>query len=961
MSTTWQPNPEGLNQILTVLRNVTNAQYINQVEAVCTHTRAPPNTNNPFFFFTHTWGDKQAVREYQTKLADWPLYLCHVLTSCPGETAATRSFAAVLLKQYMEANPALAAAQPAVVATVKSSLVRLLADADADVRHRVASVVTRVLSEVELRGWPELLPSLCGVLAAPDSAPALLDGALYTLKLVVEDQRRELCDEANGAPINALAPLLLRHLASADAAVRENALCCIGEYVLDMPPVYLRMGDALLKALFALTGDAVPAVRKLACRAIVSLAQLQTDVVAAYIAPIVKYLVAATQDSAPDVAAEALAFWEEVDKDDDTHDAVRPHLAELVPLLIARTQYTPDEAEHVLDDERKYLSGAAKGLCPHHTYESGCEADVGVGDGNDGDENDSDEDEDDDDDDDVLAGEEEFPMRVSASHGLDSLAQTFGAEILPYAVPQIDARMRADPAAQWPVVESAIFALGAIADGCGAALGPHLPGLLSFLVAHLEHPRSCVRATACWTLGRFAPLIAADANTAQTPAEAEAKPYRAIMFALLARMRDAHPAVRQAACTTFATITEAAGAAVHPYLETFLGALVDVFRHTREGEYAAVYDAINTVVEAAGARLNSERCLGVLVPPLVERWNALADSDDDLGYLLECWTAIAAALGAGFAPYCRPVYDRCVQMLTTAVAERRRRAQAQTQTPSHVLQDGDDDECTISADLVQCALELVSTMTECFDARDLDALFGATPIAALACECCTLASPDVLQSAFCLVGDLASCALERLRPCLAGVVPLLVDHLVPTFPRVYINASWALGTIAMACPDAVAPHVQAATAKLALVLDRVGRVASLKNLLANTTICCGRMVLIAPDYVAPRIAGAPKLFHTWCDLLAVLPNDEERIDAVRGLCTVCARCPEQLAPRLDDVVGVFACLHYAPHGDTADIYQTIVSVLLAFRPLYGANWQAQVARWNAAFKCDLAQMYPAIL
>lgn len=35
MSTVWQPNPEGLNQILAVLRNVNNAQYINQVEAVC--------------------------------------------------------------------------------------------------------------------------------------------------------------------------------------------------------------------------------------------------------------------------------------------------------------------------------------------------------------------------------------------------------------------------------------------------------------------------------------------------------------------------------------------------------------------------------------------------------------------------------------------------------------------------------------------------------------------------------------------------------------------------------------------------------------------------------------------------------------------------------------------------------------------------------------------------------------
>ena len=439
------------------------------------------------------------------------------------------------------------------------------------------------------------------------------------------------------------------------------------------------------------------------------------------------------------------------------------------------------------------------------------------------------------------------------------------------------------------------------------------------------------------------------------------------MFALLERMRDPHPAVRQAACTTFATVTEAAGPAVHAYAETFLGALVEVFRQTREGEFAAVYDAINTVVEAEGARLadNGGRCLAVLVPPLVARWNALADSDDDLGYLLECWTALAAALGAAFAPYARPVYERCVKMLATGLAERQRIAQGQAQageSSSHVL-DTDDggEECAISADLMQCALELVSTMTECFSPADLDALFGATPIAELAGGCCALASPDVLQSAFCLVGDLATCALARLRPCLAAVVPRLVARLEPTFPRVYINASWALGTLAMACPDAVAPHVPAAAAKLALVLDRVGRVAALKNLLANTAICCGRLVLVAPDYVAPRLAAAPKLFHTWCDLLAALPDDAERVDALRGLCTVCARCPDALAARRDDVVAVLARLRYAPAGDTADIHRLLTGVLLALRPLSGPNWAAQVAQWNSTFKCDLASQYPGIL
>lgn len=57
-----------------------------------------------------------------------------------------------------------------------------------------------------------------------------------------------------------------------------------------------------------------------------------------------------------------------------------------------------------------------------------------------------------------------------------------------------------------------------------------------------------------------------------------------------------------------------------------------------------LYDALSTLAEAAVLHTHEHRVL--LMPPLMAKWDSLADDDKELLPLLECFTAVAQALGA---------------------------------------------------------------------------------------------------------------------------------------------------------------------------------------------------------------------------------------------------------------------------------------------------------------------------
>ena len=58
-----------------------------------------------------------------------------------------------------------------------------------------------------------------------------------------------------------------------------------------------------------------------------------------------------------------------------------------------------------------------------------------------------------------------------------------------------------------------------------------------------------------------------------------------------------------------------------------------------------LYDALGTLAEAVHGALAEPMFLGIIMPPLVQKWHAVPDTDRELLPLLECFMTLAHQLG----------------------------------------------------------------------------------------------------------------------------------------------------------------------------------------------------------------------------------------------------------------------------------------------------------------------------
>ena len=118
------------------------------------------------------------------------------------------------------------------------------------------------------------------------------------------------------------------------------------------------------------------------------------------------------------------------------------------------------------------------------------------------------------------------------------------------------------------------------------------------------------------------------------------------MQGLLCHVLDHNKHVQEAACSALATLEEQSTpeqlvARLKVILETLAKACATYGRKNLR----ILYDAISTLAELVGEHLADPNLLRVYMPPLIAKWQSLADSDRDLLPLLECFTAIAPAIG----------------------------------------------------------------------------------------------------------------------------------------------------------------------------------------------------------------------------------------------------------------------------------------------------------------------------
>ena len=940
MELSWTPKAETLDRILRTLREVNNPALVQQVHA--------------------------AVAEMSAD-AEWPLYLSYILSVCAHEQTAALTFAGVLLKQYVRAHwrpsspgstsTSTSGNTPMLDAAVKKAVLASLASPVPEVRRSGANVAATIVERTGFAGWPELLPLLSGSLT---TAPAyVVDGVLYALTLIFEDQHRALDDPAAGAPLRYLAPQLIAVVAgnpagagandalpctngtngSGSSSCREQAqvyaLECLRCVLPAFGPSLQQHSGALLRALTAAAQAAPGAserVRAGACDGLCLLTLHAPGVVAPVFDDLARFFLGALAPGAPDgVCLAACRFWRAACHSDAFRPRVETVLAQLLPLLLARMVFTPAEIAAIHADEQSNLLASNCGTRQSGGGGSGGNSSDYNDDCIDDDDGGEDDEEDDFAEDGISDESDSNSVRRSAAATLDDTACTFGDAILPLVIPHIEARMHAaGDAAQWPVLEAAILAIGAIGHGCRGGLAPYMPRVLPYLIDAMGSAEPSIRGTAAWTGARYSELMVAEFERAPSAAAAQTTLLCRYVQRALALLQDPIDKVFSYACSALADLIDTARERFAPFAAALLDTVARIY--PARGASWLLCDVVAALADALGPALAAPAYTRVLMPLLMQRWAAVRDDDPALSALLSCLRCVACALRESFQPYAEAVFHKSLHFIgvcTQLCQQRMLSSNSGENDDGNDGNDGDkrnkrssddndnDDDGMMGpvqrfgddADILVTALNMIGEMCACFR-EAMDTLVAPSALVPLLGDVVALPAPDIRRAALGLVGDLAAACPACLRGALPAIAAVLDRNLAPVFPSVATNAAWALGEIALRDPAPLAPVLPSALPKLLALLCAPAPPAE-PGLPYNAAIALGRLALVRPADVAPR-AAALNVFPVWCKVLSELQEGPEQRDAAAGLCNVCATCPQQVAPMFSYALLVFASCSLVP-------------------------------------------------
>lgn len=785
----WVPSPDGLRQILQLLKE----------------SQSPD---------TATQREVQKRLEELNQYPDFNNYLIYVLTKMTGEDDATRSLSGLILKNNVKAHFNKFPTEVAVF--IKAECLSAVGDPSPLIRATVGILITTIASRGELVNWMELLPSLCAMLDSDNYT--VCEGAFGALQKICEDSAEILDSDNLNRPLNVLIPKFLTFFRHSSPKIRSHAIACVNQFIIGRSQALMLHIDEFIQNLFYLANDEDPEVRKNVCRAIVMLLEVRLDRLVPQMNPIIDYMLQRTQDPDEGVALEACEFWLSLAEQPICREVLQPHLDRLVPVLVRGMKYSEidiillrgdvEEDENVPDREEDMKPRFHRSRSHHATTAGG--------------EGEDDEDDEGGDDENSLS---DWNLRKCSAAALDVLANVFLVELLPVLLPILKETLFH---AEWEVKESGILALGAIAEGCMSGMLPHLGELVPYLINCLSDKKALVRSITCWTLSRYSHWVC------QQPHEQYLKP---LMSELLKRILDSNKRVQEAACSAFATLEEEACTELVPYLGFILETLVFAFNKYQHKNLLILYDAIGTLADSVGHHLNKPEYINLLMPPLIQKWNVLKDEDKDLFPLLECLSSVATALQEGFLPYCEPVYKRCVSLVE----------QTLNQHIAHV-QNAEQFEQP-DKDFMIVALDLLSGLAEGLDGH-IERLVAGSNIMHLLYQCVQDAMPEVRQSSFALLGDLTKACFAHVHPCIPEFMPILSGNLNPEYISVCNNATWAAGEISVKLGNDMSGYIPAILNPLITIINRPN---TPKTLLENTAITIGRMGLVCPGIVAPSL------------------------------------------------------------------------------------------------------------
>lgn len=261
-----------------------------------------------------------------------------------------------------------------------------------------------------------------------------------------------------------------------------------------------------------------------------------------------------------------------------------------------------------------------------------------------------------------------------------------------------------------------------------------------------------------------------------------------------------------------------------------------------------LYDAIGTFAELLGPAVMDEAVLGLMMPPLIEKWETLSNNDVMLIPLLECLGCIVMAAGSVFGESAGVILQRCLQIVQevfTAVEEGKA---AGTADPVSIRD---------MKEFAVAAIDLISSMVEGIGG-DARGLMEGSNINDLLRLCLQDEDSEIRQSTLSLVGELAKYAVDLISPDLSNIVTSCAMNLRPALLGCCNNACWAIGEIVVAVPEVGHTTAPALMDVLAPIMAETDLDVSLLN---NAAITIGRLAMCNAAAVA---AHFDSMARQWC-------------------------------------------------------------------------------------------------
>ncbi|EOA85256.1 hypothetical protein ACJQWK_06940 [Exserohilum turcicum] len=774
-----------------------------------------------------------------------------------------RAAAAVMLKN--DVKTAYKAMPESTKDYIRSIILVGLQDPAAQIRAYAGNVITEIVRQGGIMGWPQILSDLVSMVSNADGnvSNQAQEGAMGALLKICEDNRKALDKQYQGQkPLDFVFPKLLELTTSSQPRVRADALAAINVFVPEKPPSVISHIDTLLQQLFQLASDSSEEVRKHVCRTFVHIADIAPHKITPHMDGLVEFMVTQQRTpNNPDLALDAAEFWLCASEDEKMRDHLGPYLAKIIPVLLASMVYSEDDILRLEGEEEDYevedreqdikptfASSKAGRLATNangETVPAGNGASGASADDNDDLSEGEIDDFDDDDDDEFGDPEEQWNLRKCSAAALDVLASVFHEAVFQATLPYLTDNLNH---AEWPNRESAVLALGAIADGCMTVVEPHLPMLTPFLITLLGDPKPVVRQITCWTLGRYSGW----ASHLDTTGKKQF--FEPVMEGILMKMLDRNKRVQEAAASAFANLEEKANTELAPYCPVIVRQFVQCFSMYKDRNMFILYDCVQTLAEHVGPELAKDELVQLLMPALIQRWNKVSDHSREMFPLLECLSYVATALGPKFAPYAAGIFARCIKIIHRNLEEGVMASEINGFEPP-------------DKDFLVTSLDLLSAIIQALDLQDSATLVTQAPtFFQLLAVCMRDPNNDVRQSAYALLGDCAIYVFQQLQPCLPDILDILISQLevsqvdsdgLETGYSVINNACWSVGEIAMCHKEGMQPYVEKLLQKLGTILFDQRAPESLNE---NAAIALGRLGLGCGPSLAVHLAQIAPAF-----------------------------------------------------------------------------------------------------